>query len=31
MLANLPVSEPYAIEKLGHNHLIDPEVPYPQS
>lgn len=30
ILEGLPVSEPYAIEKLGHAHLIDPEVPYPQ-
>jgi predicted RNA-binding Zn-ribbon protein involved in translation (DUF1610 family) len=28
MLADLPVSAPYAIEKLGHTHTIEPEVPY---
>lgn len=29
ILAELPTTAPYAIDKLGHTHLIDPEVPYP--
>lgn len=28
-LEGLPVSEPYVIAKLGHEHLIGPEVEYP--
>lgn len=28
-IEGLPISQPYAIEKLGHSHLIEPEVPYP--
>lgn len=31
MLKGLPVSTPYAIEKLGHSHFIEPEVPYVQA
>jgi len=29
-IEGLSISTPYVIEKLGHTHVVEPEVPYPQ-